>query len=90
LQPGQKLPDQIHADTGTFALQVGYTDGRDLTFNCRQDSRGLFAALRFEMADTLLKLLARLREDEEQEIQCRPRVVFAFVPAGGALLKATT
>ena len=39
------------------------------------------------MTDALLKLLARLREDKEQEIQRRPGVVFALVPASGALLQ---
>jgi hypothetical protein len=67
LQPCQKLPDQIHADGRTFGLQIGYTERRDLAFNRRQDGRGLFAARRFEMSDALLKLLARLREDEQQE-----------------------
>ncbi len=31
--------------------------------------------------DALLKFLARLRENEEQETHRRPRIVFAFVPA---------
>ena len=48
---------------------------------------GLFTARGFELADALLEFLARLREDEEQEIHRRPRVVFALVPALGTLFE---
>lgn len=87
LQPGQEPTDQIQTDTGTGGLQISDTKNADLPINGGEHGFGLFATRRSEVADVLLELLARLREDEEQEIHGRPRVVFAFVPALGALFE---
>jgi hypothetical protein len=83
----QHLPDQIHTDAGTRVLQVRHAERAGLAINGRFDQSGLFAARRLELADALFKLLARLREGEEQKIHRWPRIVFALVPVLGSLLQ---
>lgn len=87
MQPGKDAPGQIQPHTGTFGLQIGHTKGADLPFHRREDRCGLFTARRFEVVNAPLKLLVRLRENVEQVVQIRPRVVFAVVPAGGGLFE---
>ena len=81
------MADQIQADAGTIGPKVSYPETPHLPINRREYHRGFFAARRLELTDALLELLARLGEDEEQEIHRRPRIVFALVPARGALFE---
>lgn len=86
-QPFQNTPDQIHSHTRTFALKR--RDGKlsGLTRNGSLDQGGFLAAWRFELTDTLLKFLASLSENEQKKIHRRPRIMFALVPALGALFE---
>lgn len=86
LQPLQHGADQINADTRTGVLNVGHAEGGALPGDGRLDERGFLAARTLDLAESAFEFLTCLRQGVEEEIDCRPGIVFAFVPTLRALL----
>ena len=80
-QPLQGCADQVDADAGTLSLEVGHAKCPFRLSDRSSDKFRLLSSRRRRLSETFLELLVGGLENEQSEIDVRPRIVSAIVPA---------
>src|SRR5439155_16433784 len=80
-QPLQGCADQIRADARTLPLEVGHAKCSLRLPDRSSDEFRLLSSRRSRLSETFLELLISGLENEQREIDVRPRIVSAIVPA---------
>ena len=77
----QHLANQIEAYTWTGSLNIRHAELAVLTSDGRFDERGFFAAWTLDLTESVFEFPVCLRQRVEEEIDRRPGIVLAFMPA---------
>src|SRR6266404_1146722 len=83
----EQAPDHIAANGGTKPLEIRDSELAGDRFNRMFHHFSLGSARAFHLSEPLLKFFAGQRKNKKQEIDSGPGIVFALVPALGALFQ---
>src|SRR5882762_914809 len=83
----EQAPDHIAANGGTKPLEIRDSELAGDRLNRMFHHFSLGSTRAFYLSEPLLKFFAGQRKNKKQEIDSRPGIVFALVPALGALFQ---
>ena len=84
----QYASDHVHADVRTFLPKLGYAKRTLHPVNGTKYETRLFPLGTLDPPETIFKFFVSRLDDKKDVIDVRPRVVFSFVPTGGAFLQS--
>jgi hypothetical protein len=83
----QNSADHIHADVRAFVLKFGHVERAEDTVDSMQNESCFLALGTFDPTEALLEFPIGRSDDEKNVVDVWPGVMFALMPALGALLQ---